>query len=125
MRQSTFLRERYDRFKAFHKANPQVYVLFVRFAEMARTKGRRPRFGARMIGERIRWYTAVETTSTDDYKINDHFWPYYARLLMLTRPEFDGFFERRDARFDIDDATLLMECGGWPPEPRQETLFDA
>ena len=103
--------ERYERFKAFHSSNPDVWRLFKHFAGMARTRGRRPRFGARMIGERIRWYTAVETTDSD-FKINDHFWPYYARLLMLSDGAFDGFFERRDGRFDVDDRTLLAECGG-------------
>ncbi len=62
-----------------------------------------------MIGERIRWYTAVETTD-DDFKINDHHWPYYARILMLSYPEFGGFFEIRDARFDATDEELKRIC---------------
>lgn len=102
---------RYGRFLKFHRDSPRVYELFRHFAVLAKSKGRRKYFGARMIGERIRWYTSVETTSEDDYRINDHYWPYYARLLMLSDPaQFEGFFERRDAHFDVDDATLLREC---------------
>ena len=104
-----FGKSRFERFKEFHSKNPQVFKLFERFADEARSTGRRRYFGARMIGERIRWYTAVETTSCD-FKINNDFFPYYARLLMAKRPEFAGFFERRDKRFDVDDRTLLKEC---------------
>lgn len=96
---------RFDAFIAFHRANPFVFEQFARFAKQAKETGME-RCGARLLGERIRWYLQVETR-TDDYKINNNHWPYYARLLMLTRPEFDGFFERRDANFDVDDATLL------------------
>lgn len=101
-------RQRFERFKQFHRDNPRVFELFKRFAESALENGRRRRFGARMIGERIRWYTAIET-SDEEYKVNDHFWPYYARLLMLTDDRFTDFFERRDNRFDVDDATMLEE----------------
>lgn len=101
-------RQRFERFKQFHHDNPRVFELFKRFAESALENGRRRRFGARMIGERIRWYTAIETTG-EDFKCNDHYWGYYSRLLMLTDPRFAGFFERRDARFDVDDQTILQE----------------
>jgi len=85
--------------------------MFEQFARAAKSRGSRNYFGARMIGERIRWYTTVETDSADDYKVNDHHWPYYARLLMLKYPEFDGFFQRRDSNFDVEDEQLLSECG--------------
>lgn len=100
--------KRFADFCEFHKANPQVFTLFRQFAESALLSGNRRRFGARMIGERIRWYTAVETTD-QEFKINDHHWPYYARLLMLSDPRFEGFFERRDAQFDVDDETIRSE----------------
>ena len=95
---------RFQRFCEFHRDNPTVWALFKQFAYQARSTGRE-RFGARMIGERIRWYTLIETNSTD-YKLNDHYWPYYARLLMLADDRFKGFFERRDTRFDATDEEL-------------------
>ena len=100
----------YQRFREFHRANPAVFAHFKRYADQALAK--RVRFGARMIGERIRWYTAIETTdSNSDYKVNDHYWPYYARLLALTDDRFAEFFQNRGGGSDVDDETLLRECG--------------
>lgn len=99
---------RYEAFKKFHRENPQVFELFIMFSRKARESNRRY-FGARMIGERIRWYTTVETNDVE-YKVNDHHWPYYARLAMLMYPkELGGFFQRRDERFDVDDDTLRRD----------------
>jgi hypothetical protein len=95
---------RYYAFREFHWRNPQVYKLFTHFANQALMSGREY-FGARMIGERIRWYTRVETTDAD-FKVNDHVWPYYARLLMLEDSRFRGFFSLRDRFFDADEAEM-------------------
>ena len=106
------MKSRYEKFRVFHQENPGVFELFTKFARQAKYKGGRTYYGAHMIGERIRWYTSIETTSDDEFKVNDHHWPYYARLLMGVYPdEFTNFFRRRDTRFDIDDITLLEECG--------------
>ena len=75
-----------------------MFRLFHRFAYEAFNSGR-SRFSARMIGERIRWYTTVETTDAE-YKINDHHWPYYARLMVGIDPRFETFFTFKDQRFD-------------------------
>lgn len=97
---------RFDAWRVFHRDNPEIFRLFLRFARDAKAAGRE-RFGARVIGERIRWYVQVETQSRDGFKINDHFWPYYSRLAMLTEPELAGVFETRDARFDATDKEIL------------------
>lgn len=95
---------RFQRWLKFHRENPQVWELFRGFAVEARAA--RERFSARMIVHRIRWYTAVETTD-EDYKINDHVSPYYARLLAWTEPEmFGSFFELRGDS-DVDQVTFL------------------
>ena len=49
------------RFETFHKENPQIWELFEKYALEAMRKGR-THFGAKMIGERIRWYTKIETS---------------------------------------------------------------
>lgn len=85
-----------------------MFQLFEQFAREAKVRGQR--VGARMIGERIRWYERVETRTVSP-KLNDHYWPYYARLLMAKYTEFDGFFETRGERFDTDSNTILQECG--------------
>ncbi len=85
---------RTERFERFHRDNPEVYRLFLQFARQAKAAGRE-RIGARLIGERIRWQTTVET-SDPDFKVNDHFWPFYARLAMREHADLEGLFETRD-----------------------------
>ena len=102
--------ERYDAFRKFHLVNPHVFDKFEEFAREARKAGR-TRFSAHMIGNRMRWYTQIETTG-DEYKVNNNHLPYYAKLLMLLYPdEFGEFFQRRDRFYDTTDAILLEECG--------------
>lgn len=93
--------DRFTAWKQFHADNPQVFELFVKFSFEAVAAGRK-HFGARIIGERIRWYVNIETRSTDGLKCNDHVWPYYSRLAMAEHPELAGVFECRDAKFDAD-----------------------
>lgn len=107
----------------FHALNPQVYDLFRRFAVDALRMERRQRFGARMIWERLRWYTQVETNGCD-FKLNNIFTPYYARLLMLERPDdFGGFFELRDSRFDVSLDDMRRDFFGNGTFNQRE-LFD-
>ena len=99
-------RARFDAWQEFHRENPDIFRLFCTFAEEARRAGRKA-IGARMIGERIRWYTTVETHDPD-YKVNNNHWPYYARLLYGLDPEaYDGFFEFRDSQFDSTIEEIL------------------
>ena len=98
-------------FLEFHEANPEVYALFKRFASEALTKGaERLRYSVRTIGERVRWHTDVETVGSS-FKINDHYLPYYSRLLMFEDKRFENFFERRTAVADnyLDQLRQLIE----------------
>lgn len=101
-------RSRFERFIEFHGQHPEVFEMFAAFARKARGAGLQ-RYSARAIWERLRWHFRVEQGDAE-FKLNDHFPPYYARLLMASDVMFAGFFERRDARFDVDDATLLCEA---------------
>lgn len=85
-----------EAFWKYHALNPQVWELFERFALQLRDAGRK-RYGASAIVQRIRWHMAVETQG-DEFKINDHYSPCYARLLILKYPEFQAFFELRRSR---------------------------
>jgi hypothetical protein len=96
---------RFQKWGQFHKDNPQVWELFVRFAREAKSSGR-DRMGARVIGERIRWYSSVETTGSK-FKVNDHHWPYYARLLEGTDPGFSGFSTFKSSRFDSSTEEIV------------------
>ena len=83
-----------ERFADFDAAYPQVYEAFVRFAEELRQKS--DHGSARLIGERIRWEVWTGSVDGNGLKVNDAFWPYYARKLAAEQPHrFGSFFEFR------------------------------
>ncbi len=86
--------------RAFHLSNPRVYELFERFALEAVRAGR-SHFSAKMIWERMRWYSRVETTDPT-FKLNNNYHAYYARFFLERHPELDGLFETR--RLHDDEA---------------------
>jgi hypothetical protein len=72
--------------------------MFCRFTRQAINAGR-TRFGARMVWERMRWYTMIEAKDEAfNFKLNDHYPPYYARLFMEENPRYEGFFELRKVK---------------------------
>ena len=83
-----------DAFLRFHRGNPHVYESFKRFTWEAIRAGR-TRYSARTIWHRMRWHLHIETKSADDFKLNDHHTPYYARMFMRDHPQYDGLFELR------------------------------
>lgn len=85
--------------RAFHNANPQVWDLFERFALELVAAGRR-HAGARMIWERMRWEILLTTRGDVEFKLNDHWPPFYARLFLEQHPELGDFFETRTALAD-------------------------
>lgn len=103
-----FTEGRFEAFLEFHRANPQIYRLFLDLTLQMFRSGQN--LGARCVWEQIRWRVNVKVQRTDVFRMNDHLVPYFARLVMLRYPELAGFFERRDARFDTDDFTLLTEA---------------
>lgn len=80
-------------FWRFHAENPYVYELICRFVDEAIGKGRR-KLSMKLLFERIRWYVSIET-SGPDFKLNNNFTAYYARLWLHEHPERPGFFETR------------------------------
>lgn len=83
-------------FEEFHRENPDVFRLFCNYAFDAIRRNRK-HFGAQMIFERIRWYCLVETTGSD-FKVNNNFAAYYARLFELKFPQHKGLFRMRVIR---------------------------
>ena len=80
-------------FEAFHKLNPHVYRSVVAIALDLQKRGFR-KGGMKMIFERLRWLYAIQTVG-EDYKLNNNYTAYYARLVMETVPDLVGFFEVR------------------------------
>ena len=77
--------------------NPGVVGLFFKFADLAWDSGRRP-FGAKMIVERIRWEMATRKDSHEDFKINNNYTAYLARMYVRRNPERDSLFKFRETR---------------------------
>jgi hypothetical protein len=79
-------------FWSFHLQNSMVYQLYKQYAFAVINQGR-TRLSSKALINRVRWDTDVVTTSSD-FKINDKWQPYYARLFMreFSMPDF---FETR------------------------------
>jgi hypothetical protein len=87
------------RFVAFHRANPDVWRLFERFAFEMKRSGR-PYYSAHAVVHRIVWETDIETTD-ESVKVNNDFAPYYSRMFRAVHPFHADFFRVR-RRFSQD-----------------------
>ncbi len=83
-----------ERFREFHRENPQVYDRLLGLALEWKRRGR-TRCGIGMLWEVLRWQTGMETGG-DPYKLNNNYRSRYARLMMEREPELLGFFETRE-----------------------------
>lgn len=90
---SLFERPSAERFEKFHAEHPEVYAKLVQLARDARSSGLR-HYGMRALWERMRWHFQVENRD-EDFKLNDHYPPYYSRLIMQREKDLEGFFETR------------------------------
>lgn len=86
-----------ERFARFHADNPEVYRLLVRFARELKAHGRGS-YGIAALFERVRWHYAVERDDAEEFKLNNSYRAFYARLLMAQEPDLAGFFETRVQR---------------------------
>lgn len=80
-------------FKSFHGQNPDVYLLLVKLAREAKSKGK-TKAGIKMLFEVVRWEKYL-TTTTSDFKLNNNYTSRYARLIMQTEPDLKDFFNVR------------------------------
>lgn len=80
-----------ESFITYHEANPQIWHYFKHFAFQAIDKGKK--VGAKGIFERLRWQVEIE--SNGEWKVNNNFTAYYARIFALRYPAHKDFFELR------------------------------
>ena len=80
-------------FWKYHRTNPHIFPLVKKYADQLRAAGRK-NYAIVAVFERIRWHLNVETQG-DDFKLNNNYRSCYARLLVHSHPEFDGFFRTR------------------------------
>ena len=88
-------------FDRYHRENPQVYAKLRQYALEAKAAGR-THVGIKMLYERVRWFSTVESKA-EPFKLNNNWHSFYARLLMAQEPELAGLFELRKAKADEDE----------------------
>jgi len=94
----------------FHRANPEVWDLFVKFTQ-DRIRLGYANYSVNSIFERIRWETdQSKQTSKNQFKINNNHRPYYARRFMRMY-DYDGFFRTRVQNSKNAPAMNMPELG--------------
>jgi len=85
-----------DRFETFHARNPRVYEALEGMAAMMVARGRK-RISIKMCVEVLRWNYYLQTTDpSSEYRLNNSYSAYYARLLLKNHPDWDGLFQLRE-----------------------------
>jgi len=87
-----------EQFWKFHVENPGVYKELLTLALKMKRTGRN-RYGMKGLFEVLRWHRALKTTD-EDFKLNNNYTAFYARMLMKRLPELDGFFAVRGSVAD-------------------------
>jgi len=91
----------FDAFKVFHRANPEIWVLFQKYSLQIIDRGLKS-YGSAAVFERIRWHISVETSGK--VKLNNNFRAYYARMFAVKYPEYSHFFRNRKRISENKDA---------------------
>ena len=89
-----------ENFEEFHKNNPEIYTLFIKFTNMV-IERKRKYYSAKAIFHRIRWESMISSDTHQllgDYKIDDGWISHYARMFMDDFPQHQGFFQTRERR---------------------------
>lgn len=80
-------------FWRFHGENPHIYRELVTLCRRARAR-HVEHLGIGMLFEVLRWRHALRTGG-DEFKLNNNYRSYYARLIMLRERDLEGIFETR------------------------------
>ena len=95
-----------ESFIKYHRKHPEVYRKFENMALGAIRKGRK-KLSAKLIINVIRW--EYYFNSEEDFKINDAYHSYYARLFVAIHPKYSNYFAFRKLR--NEEAAPYMEIG--------------
>jgi hypothetical protein len=95
IQQSFFHHSSEERFEQFHAKNPAVYRMLCERARELKARGLRE-YSMRTLWEVLRWHSQMNIKSTDEFKLNDHYAPFYARKIMENEPDLRGFFSTRE-----------------------------
>jgi hypothetical protein len=96
-----------ERFEQFHEDNPDVYRVLVRLAREWIARHGTRHLGIGQITEVARWEISM-ATSDPDFKLNNNYRAFYARLIMVENPDLAGVF---DLRFSEADEWIMDRQG--------------
>lgn len=88
-----------QRFEEFHEANPHVYTTLTRLAREWVAATGRHHLGISVLFERARWDLAIATNSAD-FKLNNNYRAFYARLIMWRETDLAALFDLRVSAAD-------------------------
>lgn len=88
-----------EQFEQFHTDNPQVYATLVELARTWVANTHLHKIGVGALFERARWEIAIRTNDPN-FKLNNNYRAYYARLIMKREEDLDGIFELRRSAAD-------------------------
>lgn len=95
-------------FLAYHHENKHVYQAFKRLTLKTIAKGF-SNYSAKGIFEVLRWETGVSETG-GEFKINNNYTPYYARMFMNEYPQYEGFFRLRKSKADKENMRTILSA---------------
>jgi hypothetical protein len=96
-------------FNAFNRDNPHIFKAFEDQALSAIARGR-TKISAKLIINWIRWHEYLESNDKN-FKINDAYQSYYARLFVEKHPQYSGVFEMRKLRNEEEGRFMDVENG--------------
>jgi hypothetical protein len=94
------------RVHALHRANPHLLDFLVQELREVRASGWTCA-SIRSLWEHGRWVLAKRKASGEDFAMANELAPYYARILCILHPEFNGYFVMNKSRADADLGTML------------------
>lgn len=100
-----------ERFEQHHRDNPIVYETLLKLARTWISRRPGTKLGIAMLYENARWEIAL-ATSDPEFKLNNNFKAFYARLLEIQEPELRGIFEFRDSEADAWALAKIAEQEG-------------
>lgn len=101
---------RYDemlvQFLNWHAEHPEAWSMFVKFTNQMISKGFQ-NYSVNAVFERVRWETDIGGNGVTQFKMNDRYRAFYARMFMDAYPIHRGFFRTRYQISKDKEATGL------------------
>lgn len=99
-----------ERFKLYHRDNPQVFQELLRSARQVKEAGLE-RVGYGFLLERLRWWSEIEARDLySDYRFDQNYGPLFVRLIMMYDHALDGLFVTKRTSAWSGDRGDLLDC---------------